>query len=124
MAFLQTSSSGEILTVFFMESKILDAAMIQSMQEELLAILGRTEETNVLLDFRQVKFLSSAALGMLVRANKKCKEFKVTMKLCNLTPSIREVFKITGLDRALEIHPDTESAEKSFTKKGGFFRRV
>ena len=122
MSYLRTSSSGDILTIYFTEAKILDALTIQKIQEELLALLGKTEEPNVLLDFRAVKFLSSSALGRLIRAQKKCKEFKVTLILCNLIPSIREVFKITGLDKALQICGDSEEAERAFTKKGRFFR--
>ena len=118
MPFLKTTSSRDILTVYFAEGKILDATTIQSMQDELLAILGKTEEPNVLLDFRSVKFLSSAALGMLVRAQKKCKELKVNLKLSNFAPSIREVFKITGLDKAMEIYADAEDARAAFAKKG------
>jgi anti-sigma B factor antagonist len=118
MAFLKTTSNGDILTIYFAEGKILDAVVIQSISDELLALLGRTEEPNILLDFRAVKFLSSAALGMLVRAQKRSKELKINLKLSNFAPSIREVFKITGLDRVLEIYADAEDARLAFSKKG------
>lgn len=122
MPALKTSSNGNILTIYFVEGKILDALTIQNIQDELLATLGKTEEPNVLLDFRSVRFLSSSALGMLVRAHKKCKEYKADLILCNLAPSIRDVFKITGLDKVLQICADSAEAEQAFTKKGRFFR--
>lgn len=122
MPLLKTSTDKGILTIHFVESKILDALTIQKMQDELFAILGKTEEPNVLLDFRAVNFLSSAALGMLVRAHKKCKEYKANLILCNLAPSIREVFAITNLDKVLTICADSEEAERAFNQKGRFFR--
>lgn len=117
MPLLRTSSSGNILTVHFTEGKILDALMIQNTQDELLEIVGRAKEPNILLDFRAVKFLSSSALGMLLRAQKKCRQMKADLKLCNIAPSIQEVFRITGLDKALAIYPDSEAAERAFAQK-------
>lgn len=122
MPALMTSTKGTILTIYFTESRIIDTFAIQKLQEELLEILGKTEEPNVLLDFRAVHFLSSSALGMLVRAHKKCKEYKANLILCNLDPSIFEVFKITALDKALVICKDPEEAEQAFAKKGRTFR--
>lgn len=116
MSHLKTASDNGILHVYFTDGKILDALTIQNIQDELLAVVSKATEPNVLLDFRVVKFLSSAALGMLVRAQKKCKEFKVKLALCNLDPSIREVFTITGLDMAMRICKDAEEAELAFQK--------
>ncbi len=79
---------------------------------------ARTEEKNVLLHFGRVVFLSSSALGMLIRVNKKCKEFKIALKLCNISPEIFEVFKITSLNKVFDIHADAGDALKSFKPSG------
>jgi anti-sigma B factor antagonist len=115
MPLLQTTSNADILTIQFVPNEILDALMITEIQDELLAILDKARERNILLDFRAVRFLSSAALGMLMRAYKKCDESRLILKLCNLTPSIREIFKITCLEKTFEIHTTAEEAEKAFT---------
>jgi len=52
---------------------------------EIVEVLDKNQEDNVLLDFGKVKYLSSTALGMLIRVLKKCKEYKIRLKLCNLT---------------------------------------
>jgi anti-sigma B factor antagonist len=70
--------------------------------------------------------MSSAALGMLVRVNKKCKEFEVALKLCHVEPEIRKVFQITRLDKVLAIYDDPKDAVAAFKKKKkkkGFFGR-
>ncbi len=122
-SFIRSESSGEILTVYFTEAKILDEVVIQQISSALVDLIGRTEEPNVLLDFGHVRFLSSSALGMLVKINKKCKEFKITLKLCNIHKDIMEVFKITRLDKVLAIYPDAASANEAFKKTGLFFRK-
>ena len=123
MPLLETSSNGDVLTIQFSEAKILDLLVIQNIQSELLATLGKTTEKTVVLDFSNVKFLSSGALGMLVRAHKKCKEYKVNMVMCRLIPSIREVFTLTGLDKALQIVDDPSEAAGAGAKKKGWFSR-
>jgi hypothetical protein len=52
-----------------------------------------------------VEFLSSSALGMLLRVHKRCKDFEISLKLCNLGKDIEKVFKITGLNKVLDIGP-------------------
>jgi len=121
-ALVRSESDGEILTVYFTEAKILDELVIRQCQDELIRMLEKTQEPNVLLDFRFVKFLSSSALGMLIRVHKRCKDFKIDMKLCNIDKEIEKVFKITGLNKILEIYPDSPSAAASFKKKGFFGR--
>jgi anti-anti-sigma factor len=120
---VRSESDGEILTVYFTEAKILDELVIRQVQDELIRMLEKTQEPNVILDFRFVKFLSSSALGMLIRVHKRCKDFKIQLKLCNIDKEIEKVFKITGLNKILDIHADNADAAASFKKKGGFFRK-
>ena len=81
-------------------------------------MLEKTEESNVLLHFCRVAFMSSAALGMLIRVQKKCKEFEIALKLCNISPDISEVFKITGLNKVFDIQPDAADAMEAFKASG------
>jgi anti-sigma B factor antagonist len=121
MPAVKSCSDGEVLVITYNEARILDEMVIQQIQEELLAILRGTWETSIVVDFRNVRFLASAALGVLVRVNKKVKEAKRTMKLCNLSPENRQVFKVTGLEKIFEIFDDLDTAKASFKKKGLFF---
>jgi len=120
---IRSESDGEILTVYFTEAKILDELVIRQCQDELIRMLEKTQEQNVILDFRFVKFLSSSALGMLIRVQKRCKEFKISLKLCNIDKEIEKVFKITGLNKVLDIYATNEEAAAAFKKKGFFFRK-
>ena len=118
MPLLRDASCGDILTISFVESRILDEVLIQNIREELLAILKKAQEPNVILDFRGVRFLASPALGMLVQVHKNCKELKRNLILCNLVPPIRAAFKFTGLDTVLQICEDSEQAKNACKTNG------
>ena len=118
MAMIKHELMGEVRILIIDEARLLDGAAIEQCYREIVDVLDKTEESNALLHFGRVNFMSSAALGMLIRVNKKCKEFKVGLKLCSIAPEIRQVFKITGLDKVFEIHADPVQAMEAF-KKGG-----
>jgi anti-sigma B factor antagonist len=113
---IKSESQGGVLVVSFTESRILDEAKIRQVGDELVSTLNKTDEEKLLLDFRGVSFMSSAMLGTLVRFHKKCKEFKVRLKLCNIAPDIFTVFKITRLDKVFDIHDDASAAQAAFQK--------
>jgi len=117
---LQSRSHSGILTIYFTDARILDDSKIREVGRELNELLGRTEEEKVILDFRSVEFMSSSFLGTLVQFNKSCKEYKIQLKLCSISANIRQVFKITKLDKLFEIEKDDESARAAFAKRGLF----
>lgn len=123
MASIKPESNGDILTIYINELRLLDEMTIQQVHKEIMSVVEKTQEPNVLLHFGRVSFMSSSALGMLIRLNKKCKEFKIALKLSNICPNIREVFKITGLEKIFEIYPDANDAVEAF-KKGRYFGRA
>jgi anti-sigma B factor antagonist len=117
---LSSYAKDGILTVCFTDARILDEAKLEQVGNDLLEMLNKTTEERVILDFRAVQFMSSSMLGKLVQVHKKCKEFKVDLKLCSIAPDIREVFKITKLDKLFAIEANEEAARKAYMKRGWF----
>ncbi len=115
---LRCETCGDVLTIALTDPKILDAPLIEQIHLEITKILGETEQRKVLLDFREVKFLSSAALGMLILVNKMCKEYKINLKLCNIEPDIAQIFKITSMNKIFAIYKTAEDAFAAFQKEG------
>lgn len=120
MPVLMTQKSGDVLVAGFTETKILDEAKIQQVSEELNSISDLVEHNKLLLNFNGVKFMSSSVLGRLVQLNKKCKADKTDLKMCNISPEIMEVFKITRLNKVFDIHADEAAAMAAFQKKSWF----
>ena len=101
--------------VTFTTEKILEEKDIQALQEAIISIIEQTERINLILDFVNVKFLSSSVLGLLIRVSKKIYENDGQLKLCNINPKIYEIFKITRLTKIFDIYPDVESAVRGLS---------
>ncbi len=117
---ISTTAKDGILFIQLDDPRLLDEARIQQVEQELDAAIDATDETRIVMDFSKVQFMSSSMLGKLVKTHKKCKSYKVKLKLCGVTPEIQEVFKITRLDKLFDIEKDAEAARKAILKKGLF----
>jgi anti-sigma B factor antagonist len=117
---LSSYSKDGILTIVFDDARILDETKLEELSRDLTELLNKTTEERVILDFRNVKFMSSSMLGKLIQVNKKAAEFKVKLKLCSIDPEIRQVFKITKLDKVFDIEADEADARAAFMKRGWF----
>jgi anti-sigma B factor antagonist len=111
---LKIKDISGVSLVEFSDRKILDELCIHEIQEELSTLVDAQPKGNLLLSFRNVEHLSSAALGMLITLNKKVQEQQGKLKLSDINPQIYEVFKITRLNKIFDIHPNVDKARASF----------
>ena len=95
--------------VSFVDRKILDETNIQEIGKELFDLVDEEGSRNLVLNFENVEYLSSAALGKLITLNKKVKTVDGQLKLCAIKPPIFEVFVITKLNKLFDIY-DTQTA--------------
>ncbi len=117
---IDSFAKDDILTIRILDERLVDPEQIKRVCDDLMTLLGKSDERNIVLDFAPVKFMASAMLGKLVQLQKKCVEFKAKLKLAAVTPDILEVFKITKLHKVFDIQSDEATARKSFTKRGFF----
>ncbi|HLB74086.1 MAG TPA: STAS domain-containing protein [Sedimentisphaerales bacterium] len=97
--------------VSFVDEKILEEMDIRALQETIMSVIeSASGGMNMILDFGNVRFLSSAVLGLLIRISKRIYERDGRLKLCNINPKIYEVFKITRLTKTFDIYKDVDSA--------------
>ncbi len=111
---------GEILVLGFLDTKILDSQKIEVVGRELQDAVAEAIHKRLLLNFRDVSFMSSAMITKLVMLNKRCKAQGVALKFCEVSPNVMEVFKITKLNKLFDIQDSEEKALASFDKKGWF----
>jgi anti-sigma B factor antagonist len=105
---------GPIRIVEFVQSKILDEANIAEIGTRVGEVIESEHRPRLLLDFRNVDHLSSAALGMLINANNRVREKNGELRLCDIKRQIFEVFTITKLDKLFRIYPNRQAALESF----------
>ena len=121
MSSLKSQEIEDVLVVYFTDAKILDEARIAQIGKELMEMAtSASQNKKMVLNFQGVQFMSSAMIGKLVLLNKKCKTDAVDLRLCQISPNVLEVFKITRLNKVFEIYPEEDKAVKSFGKKGWF----
>ncbi len=108
---------NEVTVITFRDKKILDEAVIQEVGDALFDLVNKQYKTKLLLNFENVEYLSSAALGKLITLNKRVKEENGELKLCNIINEIYEVFRITKLNRLFEIYDDMEQALRRFKRR-------
>lgn len=111
---IDTSKVGEVTVVRFVDKKILDEASIQELGAELFGLVEQLNRKSILLNFADVEFLSSAALGKLITLDRKVKSAKGRLKMSNIRPEILEVFQITKLNKVFDIRGDEAEAIAAF----------
>ena len=100
---IEISESASVSVIRFKDQKIIDPQAIQELGQELFDLIERDERKKLVLNFSNVEFLSSAALGKLITFEKKSKKQGAELILTNISPEIFQVFAITNLDKLFQI---------------------
>lgn len=111
---LEVEHIGDVTVVNFVDRKILDEQNIQVIGEQLFSLVDEEGMKKILLNFSNVEYLSSAALGKLITLNKKLQQVGGKLILCNIDPQIYEVFEITKLDKFFKIKKEEQEALQAF----------
>src|SRR3974377_875551 len=91
---LEVEDIGDVTVVNFTDRKILDEQNIQVIGEQLFSLVDEAGRKKVLLNFGNVEYLSSAALGKLITLNKKLQAVGGRLIMCNIGPEIYDVCEI------------------------------
>lgn len=110
---IRVRHDGPVTRVDFTEARISDEVVIHRVGQELLKLADAEPAPAMVLCFGGVQFLSSAALGVLINVHNRLRARGGKLRLCEIAKPILEAFKITRLDRLLEIHDTAEQAVKS-----------
>ena len=105
---------GAVTVVRLLERKSLDEVNIEALGQELYALVDKDGRRKVVLDFKAVEYLSSAALGRLTSLEKKMNLAKGKLVLCNIRKDLYEVFKLLQLVKVLTICSDLDEALGKF----------
>jgi anti-sigma B factor antagonist len=111
---LRLENIDGVTVVSFVDSKIVNEENIQEVGEQLYALVEDEGHKQLLLNFGNVQYLSSAALGKLINLKKKVGVVKGKLKLCCIHPDLLEVFRITRLDQVFEIYTEEQAALDKF----------
>jgi len=112
---IELDNVEEISVVKFKDQKVMDPGRIEQMGKELLTLVKEDEDTsNVLINFENVNFFSSAAINKLIVFEKRIRARGGQIRLSNLRPEVRDLFSYTNLDSMFEIKGEQADAIDSF----------
>jgi len=112
---LNITEQDDITIIELTDKKILDEINITQIGEKLNTLVADSGDPKIVMDFASVSHMSSSALGMLITVNKRVRERKGQLKLCNIQPAIYEVFVITRLNEIFDIYQSRDKAIESLS---------
>ncbi|MBQ0016713.1 MAG: STAS domain-containing protein [Bacteroidales bacterium] len=78
----------------------LDTASSPELGERVEAI---TDANAIVLDFKMVEYMSSSGLRCVLAAHNKAKSLGATFSVVNVCPTVMNIFKMTNIDKKLDI---------------------
>ncbi len=104
----------DVTVINFSAASILDTGLIERMSRELYDLVDQQDRRKLVLDFAEVRFLSSSALGMLLKLRQKTADARGQLMIAGLRDELMKIFKISRLDKLFEFHPSEEKALNAF----------
>ena len=105
---IRTEQNGTVCTVTLAgEVDVYTAPMLK----EKLVALVESGCVDVVVDLRDVGFIDSSGLGVLVSALRRARERNGTVRIVCTRESILKIFRITGLDKVFPIFSDAAEAQ-------------
>jgi anti-sigma B factor antagonist len=111
---MQAHDLGDCTVVRFTGGRVmLDEENAAAVGEHLLVLVEGLQAGRLLLDFGNVTYLSSSALGLLLRLRKALHARGGRLTLCHLAPQVYEVFEVTKLHTLFDIRQGEGAADRA-----------
>ncbi|MGA7875856.1 MAG: STAS domain-containing protein [Desulfoferrobacter sp.] len=91
----------------------LDSNTSDEFEKKLLGLVG-AGETNLIIDFKELDYISSAGLRVLLKAAKELKRKNGQLAFCAVKDYIKEIFELSGFVSFFPIHLTLEESLKTF----------
>ncbi len=91
---------------------ILDSTQAEEVRTQVDSALSTGAKT-LLMDLKDITFIDSSGLGVLVSVLKKVRSQSCEMVVCSINPQVKMLFELTSMDRVFEIFENREAFEAS-----------
>jgi anti-sigma B factor antagonist len=106
--------SDGVAIVTFNTSYLQTEETIKDVGEELFNLVEKKKYDRILISFQGVRFVSSSMLGQIVKLQKLMVKSKGRLKICGVSPDLKDVLRASQLDRLLQVHDDETAALAKF----------
>lgn len=109
---------GDVTCVSLVKHRLAEDELVQMADEVLGLIAGGCRKMVFSLGPGALECLYSVFLSKLVTFQRVMREHGGTLKLCDVTPEVREVFQACRLDDLFDFAPDQPAALAAFAQDG------
>lgn len=109
---LKTESNGSVMVVMVREER-LDAHNSDELKVEMNRLFDSGTK-DLLVDLKEVRFIDSSGLGVLVSGFKNAATHQGSIKLCSLQTQVKSMFELTRLHRVFDIYQTVDEALESY----------
>ena len=109
---IKTELNGKVMVVMVREER-LDAHNSDELKIEMNRLF-ESGTKNLLVDLKEVRFIDSSGLGVLVSGFKNASTHQGSIKLCSLQNQVKSMFELTRLHRVFDIYQTIDEALESF----------
>ncbi len=103
----------EGVTVLFVREDRLDANNSEELKVELRRLF-EIGAKNLIIDLKEVLFIDSSGLGVLVSGYKNASVLHGSLRLSNLQSQVKSMFELTRLHRVFDIYTTVDDALQSY----------
>ncbi len=97
----------------FRTPSLMDPAVLEKIAEAIYRLIDVEDRRRIIMDFEQVQYISSQAIGIIMAVRKKLHVLPhSSFVLCGIGPTLAQLIKITGLEKVLTIRPTQREAVK------------
>ena len=111
---LRRRQIGDVIVVGFDTPYLQTEELVEKVGADLNELVSKDQPMKLVLSFDGVRFVSSSMLAQVVKIHKRLAKNKAKLRVCGLTPAIREVLRASQLDRLLDVHEDENTALNKF----------
>ncbi len=109
---IKTEKNGNV-TVIFVHEERLDAHNSEELKLEMNSLF-ESGTKDLLVDLKEVRFIDSSGLGVLVSGFKNASTRQGSLKLSALQTQVKSMFELTRLHRVFDIYQTVDEALESY----------
>ena len=117
MAQLTVSRYKSCVVVEMVSPALMDPIELEAIGADLYRLVDEQDNRRLALDFGQVQYISSLAIGILAQLHRRTAALKGGLLiLCNVSPRLLELLKIVKFDKMLTIKATQVEAIRHFER--------
>lgn len=109
---INTKIIGDILIIYLKGE--LDHHMSKNIREQIDYIIIRNNIKNIVFDFRNVTFMDSSGIGMIIGRYKTVRKSKGKVGIINASDKLKRIFDISGLFSIIDFFDDEKEAIEKY----------